>query len=415
MAMIVRRGKVPATPHTEFYAIPDVLSLEEIHGTYGFSGPYARKLHVRSYPTEQARPPVQGNYDLVPRPAPDEILQPYLVQTADIPEEGDPHRGRKPIVFGPNTIVSTSKPLQGTPKGTFFRNGEKHEMWFVQEGKGVLQTEYGELSFRKGLYLSIPKGTIYRFDLNSPKVYFLVIESGYPITFPNAYLNPGGQAKLMAPVVETEIELPDLQPPRDERGDFLIDVKHSGGRITQLTLSHHPFDLAGWEGALYPFGFDIKNHHGIAREIHTAPPMHQTFESGQMPYTGFSLCSFVPQMEGWHPKEIPAPYAHSNVDSDELMFFSNAQYGARKGFIREGSFTFHPGSLPHSPQGQAALRSRGDRGKMSRRLAVMLDTFFESLVLTNHGYQYRDRDYALSWHKAASALEERSGEPVFGT
>jgi homogentisate 1,2-dioxygenase len=240
------------------------------------------------------------------------------------------------------------------------------------------------------------------------------MESVWPITFPPHYMNAGGQAKLMSPVIETEIELPELPEPEDERGEFAVDVKHGGGRITRLTLSHHPFDLVGWEGALYPFAFDIASHHGIAREIHTAPPVHQTFETGTPPHSGFSVCSFVPQLEGWHPKEIPAPYAHFNVDSDEVMFFSNASYGARKGFIQEGSLTFHPGSLPHSPQGSAARRSMAQRGKPTKRLAVMLDTFFESLAVTEDGYARRDEDYALSWHKAASN-GAKPEEPAYGT
>src|SRR5438445_701113 len=241
MAMIVRKGTVPSTPHTEFYVIPNVLAREEIHGSYGFSGAWSRKLHVRFYPTEQVKAPTKGDFDLVPEFPPEaDVLQPYHIFTGRIPFEGNALSARKPIVHGPRTSISVSKPDESMPKDTFFRNGERHEVYF---------------------------------------------------------------------------------------------------------------DLAGWEGALYPFVFDIKSHHGIAREIHTAPPMHQTFQSGNVPQSGFSLCSFVPVMAGWHPREVPAPYAHFNVDSDELMFFCNAFYGAREGVIEEGSFTFHPGSTPHSPQG----------------------------------------------------------------
>ncbi|MBI4051204.1 MAG: homogentisate 1,2-dioxygenase [Elusimicrobia bacterium] len=416
MSLILKRGNLPTTPHTEFYAIPKVLSLEEVHGTYGFSGAFSRKLHVRSYPTEQIRPPVKGSYDLATKAAAVDTLQPYHILTGNMPYGEDALAGRKPIVFGQNTILSISKPTKSTPEDSFFRNGEKHEAYFVQEGTGTLKTEYGNIPIRKGLYLLIPKGTTYQIELTSKNAYFLVMESSYPITFPPHYLNQEGQAKMMAPVVETEIEPPEFQPPRDEKGEFLIDIKHAGRKITRLTLGHHPFDLAGWEGALYPFGFDVKNHHGIAREIHTAPPLHQTFQSGNVPYNGFSICSFVSQMEGWHPKDIPAPYAHYNVDSDEVMFFSNTHYGARKGVIQEGSFTFHPGALPHSPQGRAALKSLATRGKVSNRLAIMLDTMFEPLSITDHGYKYRDKEYALSWHKATlSTNGKEATEALHGT
>ncbi|MBI4054580.1 MAG: homogentisate 1,2-dioxygenase [Elusimicrobia bacterium] len=401
MATILRRGKVPSTPHTEFYAQDGILALEEIHGTLGFNGAFSRKMHLRHYPTELIAPPREGNFHLCPRPSPEKTLQPYHIPTARIPSGADLPRSRKVLLWGPHTVISIAKPDRSMPENTFFRNGEKHELFYVQEGEGTLDSEYGRLRIGHGLYLIVPKGTTYRMELKSKSAFLLVVESSWPIQFAPHYLNEAGQARMMAPVVETEIEAPEFLPPRDAAGKFHIDVQHASGQITRLTLGHHPFDLAGWEGALYPFGFDIRNHHGIAREIHTAPPMHQTFQSGRAPYSGFSLCSFVSQMEGWHPKEVPAPYAHYNVDSDEVMFFSNSHYGARKGVISEGSLTFHPSALPHSPQGHAALRSLKDRGKISRRLAVMVDTFFESLHPTAAAHRYRDPGYPLSWHRAA--------------
>lgn len=406
MPPIVKKGDLPRTPHTEFYSIPGVLALEEIHGTLGFSGPYTRKLHVRRYPTVQVKPPVKALYRLALKPLLSEVLQPYLITTSEIPFEKNPITARKPILFGPNTIISVSKPSEGFQESTFFKNGEKHELYYVQDGDGVLKTEYGDLNFRKGIYLVIPKGTIYQVELKSKNAFFLVIESSFPIDFPPNYLNSSGQATLMAPVVETEIEIPSFREPVDKTGEFLIDIKHSYGSVSTLTFGHHPFDICGWEGSLYPFAFDITNHHGIAREIHTAPPVRQTFQSGIAPYNGFSICSFISQMEGWHPKDIAAPYAHSNVDSDEVMFFSSKNYGARKGFIQEGSITFHPAALPHSPHGNAALKSISERGKINNHLAVMLDTFFENLAITEEGYKYAEKDYPLSWYKADSKLEK---------
>lgn len=400
MVMILKRGKLPSTPHTEYYAIPGVLALEEIHGTYGFNGPYSRKIHIRSYPTEQSKLPRKAKFDIALKSASDDALQPYLFFTGDMPYEGDVIEGRRPILFGQNTIISISKPINNMDENIFFRNGEKHEIYYVQEGEGILRTEYGDLLIRKGLYIIIPKGTTYQIKLKSKNAYFLVIESTYPISFPPHYMNKGGQATLMSPIVETEIETPELNDPIDQKGEYVINVKHSKGSITTLTISHHPFDLVGWEGALYPFGFDIKSHHGIAREIHTAPPMRQTFQSGDGNSYGFSMCTFRSQMEGWHPKDIPAPYAHSNVDSDEILFFSSSSYTAREGVIKEGALTFHPGAIPHSPHGDAVYSSMKERAKISNMLGVMLDTFFESLLITEHGYKYRDKDYAMSWYNA---------------
>ncbi|MBI5201151.1 MAG: homogentisate 1,2-dioxygenase [Elusimicrobia bacterium] len=399
--MILTRGSVPPVPHTE-HRVKGRFTLEEIHGTYGFSGPHSRKIHLRGYPTEQIAPPVAAGYDLTPR-APKEAppLQPYHLQTDRVNAGPDAMRARTALVFGPNTVVSVSRTSGSMPKDVFFRNGDKHELWFVQEGRGTLRSEYGDVKFRKNHYLVVPKGTTYRLDVNGP-CWFLLVESTMPIDFAPHHLNRAGQATLMAPVVETEIVSPAFKPPVDRAGRFFVDVKHAGGRVTRLTIGHHPFDLAGWEGALFPFAFDILSHHGIARSIHTAPPAHQTFQSGSAPYNGFSICSFVPQMEGWDPKDVPAPYAHSNVDSDECMFFANASYGAREGVIRPGSMTFHPASVPHSPQGKAALRSLKGRGKMNHRLAVMLDTFFESLEVTEAGWRVRDAAYPLSWTKELS-------------
>ncbi|MHB2026331.1 MAG: homogentisate 1,2-dioxygenase [Elusimicrobiota bacterium] len=400
MALIIKRGELPQTPHTEFYFKPGVLALEEIHGSRGFSGAYSRKMHVRRYPTEIIANPAKAAFHLLPQPAPDGALRPYHIRTGRMPYGGDFPRARTPILWGPTTCISVAKPTRAMSGTEFFRNGEGHESVFVQEGRGVLASEYGEIPFSQGDYLLIPKGTTTQWRLQSSRAFFFIMESSYPIHFAPHYLNPHGQATLMAPVVETEIGVPDLLPPRDESGRFAIFVKHGGGRVTRLIMGHHPFDLCGWEGALYPFSFSSADHHSIAREIHTAPPQRQTFEAGRAPDGGFSICTFRAQVEGWHPKDIPAPYAHYNVDCDEAMFFSNTIYEARKGVIEPGSLTFHPGALPHSPHGDAALRSRGNRGKISSYLAIMLDTYFETLRPTKAALDVSDKDYPLSWFKA---------------
>src|SRR5207237_10250919 len=189
--------------------------------------------------------------------------------------------------------LTTCRPTDACSNAPSCREGGRHEVYFVQERERVVRSECGDLKVRKNVYVAIPKGTTYRIDLTSPKAWFLLVESMYPINFAPHYFNKEGQATLMSPVVETEIETPTLPAYRDERGEFPVDVKHAGGKVTRITLGHHPFDLVGWEGALYPFVFDVRSHHGIAREIHTAPPMHQTFQSGNVPHSGFSLCSFL--------------------------------------------------------------------------------------------------------------------------
>lgn len=401
MSLIIKNGKVPKTPHTEFYAIKNVLALEEIHGSHGFGGPFTRKYHIRSYPTEQILPPKPSKYSLKFKKASTTTLEPYHILSNEIPYEGDYIEGRKALFFGDKTVISVSRFKKSMNKSTFFKNGEKYELIYVQEGSGILKTEYGDLKIEKENYIVIPKGTIYQVALISKSAFFFIIESTFPIIFPPHYMNKDGQATLMSSVVETEIETPTFQPPIDQRGKYELHTKHNNGELTHLTLGHHPFDIAGWEGSLYPFTFNAHDHHGIAREIHTAPPMRQTFQSGDGYTYGFTICTFRSQMEGWHPKDIPAPYAHSNVDSDEILFFSNTNYEARKGIIGEGSITLHPAELPHSPHGNAAERSIKHRAKISKMLAVMLDTFFEGLKITDYAYKFRDKDYATSWYKAS--------------
>jgi homogentisate 1,2-dioxygenase len=401
MALIVRRGLVPQAPHTEFYGRKGLLSLEEIHGSFGFSGAYSRKMHLRRYPTIQVETPRLADFTLQSETLKNAPLSPFHILTGNVPYESTFERSRHCLLKGSTTSISVSKPTQSTPINEFFRNGEAHECLFVQEGQGVLASEYGELEFHAGQYLVIPKGTTYQVRLSSGRAFFLVIESLYPIHFTPHYLNAHGQATLMAPIVETEIGIPKLKNPKDRLGKFPIWAKHSGGLVSKLILGHHPFDLVGWEGAFYPFTFDNANHHSISREIHTAPPVRQTFQAGQAPHSGFSICTFRAQIEGWNPQDVPAPYAHYNVDSDEAMFFSNTSYGARSGLLEPGSITFHPAGLPHSPHGNAAKNSFKDRGKLSSYLAVMLDTFFESLVPTKEAEQFCDKDYSLSWAKAA--------------
>lgn len=401
MSLIITRGTIPTTPHTEQRNADGSLALESIHGSYGFSGPWSRRLHLRSYPTEQVAPPTRADFDFVVGAAPEvDCLQPFMIQTSEMPTGGDALRARTPIILGATTRVSIVKPTSGFPANEFFRNGENYEIYYTQAGAGVCHSEYGVVPFRKETYLIIPKGTTYRLELTTPSAWMLLIESKYPIEWPPHYVNHGGQSHLSSPVFESEIETPALPPAQDLRGKFAVFTQHGGGRVTRMTLGHHPFDVVGWEGAMFPFVFDINHHHGITRQIHAEPPQHNTFQSGNVPHNGFSICSFVPQQEGWHPKDIPAPYAHLNVDSDELMFFCNANYGARKGMIQEGSFTFHPGAVPHSPHGKAAEKSLAARGKFSQRLAVMLDTYFESVQITPAGYQFRDPTYATSWNEA---------------
>ncbi|MEK7390479.1 MAG: homogentisate 1,2-dioxygenase [Elusimicrobiota bacterium] len=399
MSIILTRGRVPKTPHTEFYSEPEILALEEIHGVAGFSGDWSRKYHYRKYPTQQIREPHRLPLDLRPQGLPPQPLQPWHLRTNRLKAHGDMISGRVPLVFGAAVVISAAHFEKSCPADRFFRNGDGHELWFVQQGSGLLASEYGVFPFRKGHYICLPKGTTYRVELETEECSLLIVESLRPIQFAPHYLNASGQATLMSPVTETEIGSPEFRPARDEDGVFRVWTKHDGGFITEMFLGHHPFDLIGWEGALYPFTFHTDDQHPLAKQIHTSPPTRQTFQSGTAPHNGFAVCTFKGQIEGWHPRDVPAPYAHFNVDSDEVMFFSNTSYGARKGLVEPGSFTFHPGSLPHSPHGLAAKRSFAERGKLSDTLAVMVDTFYEPLAIAKQALAIGDQEYATSWNR----------------
>jgi homogentisate 1,2-dioxygenase len=401
MSIMQKRGEIDPVPHTEQRNADGSLRLEEIHGTFGFSGPWSRKMHLRRYPTELSQMPSQADFHfLSTRSALNDIVQPFLVRTALIPFATDALRARTPLLSGPNTRVSSLKASTEFEPNCYFRNGAFHELFFIQEGTGTLFSEYGSVPFKPFDYIVIPKGTTYRIELQTQPLFAMIIESVFPIEWPEHYRNQAGQLHMISPVVETEIRPPQYEAASDVSGEFVIFVQQRAGAITKTIQQHHPFDVVGWEGTLYPYAFPISSHHGITREIHTAPPAHQTFQAGQVPHYGFSLCSFVSQMEGWHPREVPVPYAHLNVDSDEVMFFSSASYGAREAILEEGMLTFHPGAVPHSPHGDAAEKSLRNRGRMSSRRAVMFDTYFESLEIFVSAEPYLDREYPLSWIRA---------------
>jgi homogentisate 1,2-dioxygenase len=269
----------------------------------------------------------------------------------------------------------------------FYKNADADEVIFVHEGTGIVYSQYGELAFEYGDYIVLPRGTIYRIHFDTPENRLLIVESFGPIRFPNRYLSKYGQLMEHAPFCERDIRTPKNLNPIDETGEFLIRVKKKG-LLYPLTYATHPFDVVGWDGCEYPYIFSIHNFEPITGRVHQPPPVHQTFDGKD-----FVICSFVPRLYDYHPDAIPAPYNHSNIDSDEVLYYVDGEFMSRK-HVTKGMITLHPSGIPHGPHPGAVERSIGQ--KETKELAVMVDTF-RPLLLTDYALGIEDKNYEMSW------------------
>jgi homogentisate 1,2-dioxygenase len=269
----------------------------------------------------------------------------------------------------------------------FFKNADADELLFVHEGKGVVHTIYGDLPFEYGDYIVLPRGTIYQIDFETTQNRLLITESYSPIHFPKRYQNSQGQLMEHAPFCERDIRTPQDLKTHDETGDFKILIKKQG-MIFPYTYATHPFDAIGWDGYHYPYIFSIHNFEPITGRVHQPPPVHQTFSGA-----GFVVCSFCPRKYDYHPKAIPAPYNHSNIDSDEILYYVDGDFMSRNN-IERGQITLHPGGIPHGPHPGAAERSIGIED--TAELAVMIDPY-KPFQITQQALDIEDPGYYLSW------------------
>ncbi len=272
----------------------------------------------------------------------------------------------------------------------FYRNGLKDELLFVHYGHGVIETIFGEMAFRPGDYIVIPIGTTYRIRLEGESNHrFLVLESNSRIETPKRYRNEYGQLLEHSPFNERDIRTPEKLNTYVEKGDYEVIV-NIDNELTSFKYEYHPFDVVGWDGYLFPWILNIDDFEPITGSIHQPPPVHQTF-SGH----NFVVCSFVPRLFDYHPEAIPAPYAHSNVNSDEVLYYVEGNFMSRKG-VDEGSFTLHPSGIPHGPHPGTIEASIGK--KETHELAVMVDTF-RPLRVTNFALSFEDSSYMDSWNE----------------
>ena len=376
-------GTIPHKRHTQFRRPDGTLYSEQLFSTEGFSNDYSLLYHIHP-PTEIIA--TDEPYDAMPRIAEEKMLKHRSFEGFNIQPDVDFLKSRKPVLVNNDCHIVLAAPSRSMEK-YFYKNADADEMIFVHHGSGTLKTMYGELAFGYGDYLVIPRGTIYQIAFDKEDNRLFIVESFSPIRYPRKYLSPYGQLLEHSPYCERDIRGPEAMEPKDEKGDFLIRTKKKG-RIYGIHYGHHPFDVMGWDGCCYPFAFSIHDFEPITGRVHQPPPVHQTFEGHN-----FVVCSFCPRLFDYHPLSIPAPYNHSNIDSDEVLYYVDGDFMSRK-HVTRGMITLHPGGIPHGPHPGAVQRSIG--AKETKELAVMVDTF-HPLMLTEEALAIENRGYTMSW------------------
>ncbi|MCU0690857.1 MAG: homogentisate 1,2-dioxygenase [Polyangiaceae bacterium] len=380
MPHYLQRGEVPRKRHTQFRGQDGALRYEELVSRKGFSDIYSNLYHLRM-PTRMLE--VGAFRRDVPEPVSTEHRARHI-RTAKLASEGDAISARRLLFF--NHDVRISKAHVDRSMTSIYRNGHHDELLYVQQGSGAVRTNFGSLVFGEGDYLVIPRGVLMRVEVDGP-VRMLVVESRGAIETPSRYRNEHGQLLEHSPFCERDMRAPRLDPPVDRQGAFLVQVRLELG-VQEYTYAHHPCDVVGWDGYYYPWAMNIRDFEPITGRIHQPPPVHQTFQA-----PGFVVCSFVSRLFDYHPEAVPAPYPHSNVDSDEILFYSWGEFMSRKGIELE-SITLHPMGLPHGPQPGKYEASIGK--KATEELAVMIDTF-APLHLAESALGIDDASYVHSW------------------
>lgn len=376
-------GHIPHKRHTQFRKQDGSLFSEQLFSTEGFSNDYSLLYHHHA-PTQIIHTDEPVNVH--PKIAEEKMLKHRSFEGFHIKPEADFLKSRKPVLVNNDCYIVLAAPQQSM-KEYFYKNADADEMIFVHEGSGVLITQYGQLTFTYGDYLVIPRGTIYQIKFDTPDNRLFIVESFSPIRYPKRYVSKYGQLLEHAPFCERDIRTPQELLSFDEAGDFLIQTKKKG-ILYGLHYAHHPFDVVGWDGCCYPFAFSIHDFEPITGRVHQPPPVHQTFEANN-----FVVCSFCPRLYDYHPDAIPAPYNHSNIDSDEVLYYVDGDFMSRKNVTR-GMITLHPAGIPHGPHPGAVEKSIGK--KETQELAVMVDTF-HPLQLTVEALEIENPGYTMSW------------------
>lgn len=382
MPMYHQLGKIPNKRHIVYRNDSGRLYNEELVGTQGFSSLSSLVYHIYP-PTQVLR--TGSPLDMRPRVAIENNMRMLSFSGFDIPAEEDYLQSRKVLFVNSDLHIGLAAPSMSPEY--FFKNADADELIFIHKGSGTLRTMYGEIEFEPHDYLIIPRGTVYQIEFDSEDNRFLFIESFSPVYTPRRYRNEFGQLLEHSPFCERDFKKPGNLITYDQEGEFEIMIKKRG-QVFPYTYATHPFDVVGWDGYLYPYAFNIHNFEPLTGRIHMPPPIHQNFEGNN-----FVVCSFVPRMYDYHPDAIPAPYHHSNIDSDEILYYVEGEFMSRNN-IQQGQLTLHPAGLPHGPHPGAIERSIGK--KETKELAVMIDPF-KPVSITETAIELEVEDYYLSW------------------
>lgn len=383
MPIYHRLGKIPPKRHTQFRQPDGTLYNEQLFGTIGFDGMSSLLYHLQR-PTMVKE--ILGSKDVSPKIAVEKNLTSRKLIGFDVAPQDDFLDARETLMVNGDIHIGVAAPRQSMTS-YFYKNADADEMLFIHKGTGTLRTLVGNIPFEYGDYLIIPRGMIYQIEFDSADNRILYAESFHPIYTPKRYRNWFGQLLEHSPFCERDYKLPQDLETHDEEGDFVLKVKKQGV-IHEMVYASHPFDVVGWDGYNYPFGFSIHNFEPITGRVHQPPPVHQTFET-----PAFVICSFCPRLYDYHPKAIPAPYNHSNIDSDEMLYYVDGDFMSRTN-IGPGHISLHPGGIPHGPHPGTYEGSIGK--KETEELAVMIDTF-KPLKLTENAMKIDDGKYYKSW------------------
>ena len=367
MSHYIQSGSIPPTRHTQFRQPNGKLYAEELFSTEGFSNDYTLLYHIHA-PTEIIA--TDHPLNVKPRVAEERMLKHRSLEGFKILPAKDYLSSRKPVLVNNDCQVVLAAPKEST-SDYFYKNADADELIFIHEGSGTLKTVYGNLPFAYGDYLIVPRGTVYQVDFTDANNRLFIVESFSPIRFPKKYLSKYGQLLENSPYCERDMRTPGFSGAIDQPGDFLLKIKKQG-MLYGIHYGHHPFDVVGWDGCCYPYAFSIHNFQPITGRVHQPPPVHQTFEANN-----FVVCSFVPRLFDYHPLAVPAPYNHSNIDSDELLYYVDGDFMSRKNVTR-GMITLHPGRNTtwsasryggKKPGSQRNQRTRRDGGYVSSTTA----------------------------------------------
>ena len=376
-------GSFPSKRHTVFRQEDGSLYHEQLFGTIGFDGMSSLMYHINP-PTIVKE--ILGQKNIAPEIAHEKNMQMRSFQGFNVIPANDFLDSRKPILVNNDVYIELAAPTSSMTD-YFYKNADADEVLFIHRGEGNVKTQLGNIAFKYGDYIVIPRGMIYQIHFDTSDNKLLIIQSFHPIYTPKRYRNRFGQLLEHSPYCERDIRPPSALDVKNEKGDFLIKIKKQD-IIYDYVYAHHPFDVVGWDGFNYPYAFSIHEFEPITGRVHQPPPVHQTFETN-----AFVICSFVPRLYDYHPLSIPAPYNHSNIDSDEVLYYVDGDFMSRN-HIEKGQITLHPSGIPHGPHPGAYERSIGKTS--TEELAVMIDTF-NPLKLTAFAMGIEETDYAKSW------------------